>query len=201
MMMRHVLGRWCVGLAAMALVGPLLFLACQDEETAGPEPTGTGLRIVTSTPIPTAAPTLPPQLTATTGTPMPTPVPNVCPENPNPAQPNIMVVEEPKPSDHLTSPTHVRGWGVGIGFESQGVHVAIYDSTGEPLKEMMGPPLPKEGRTPPPGMEMSEFTAPFAVDIAFSTSVSQPGCVSVFGISSADGRPVNVVQVPVLLQP
>jgi hypothetical protein len=112
-----------------------------------------------------------------------------------------MVVEEPKPNDHLTSPAHVRGWGVGIGFESQGVHVAIYDSTGEPLKEMMGPPLPKEGRIPPPGMEMSEFTAPFAVDIAFSTNVSQPGCVSVFGISSADGRPVNVVQLPVLLQP
>jgi hypothetical protein len=199
--MMQVSVRWWLALAVTALVGPLLFLACQGDETAGPEPTGTGLRIVTSTPAPTAAPTLPPQLPATTGTPIATPVPNVCPENPNPAEPNVMVVEEPKPNDHLTSPTHVRGWGVGIGFESQGVHVAIYDSTGEPLKELMGPPLPKEGRIPPPGMEMSEFTAPFAVDIAFSTNASQPGCVSVFEISSADGRPVNVVQLPVLLEP
>lgn len=198
--MMRMLVRWWLGLAAVALVGPFLFLACQQEETAEPEPTEIGLRIATSTPAPAASPSPPPELTVTV-TPMPTPVPNVCPENPSPAEPNAMVVEEPKPSDHLTSPAHVRGWGVGIGFEKEGVHVAIYDSTGEPLKEMKGPPLPREGRSPPPGMEVNEFTAPFAVDIPFSVSVSQPGCVRVFGLSARDGRPVNVVQVPVLLQP
>ena len=112
-----------------------------------------------------------------------------------------MVVEEPQPDDHLTSPAHVRGWGLGIGFENEGVHVAIYDSTGESLKEMKGPPLPKEGRTPPPGMEVTEFTAPFAVDITFSVDIPQPGCVRVYEISPRDGHRVNVVQVPVLLQP
>ena len=197
-MMRHTLGRWRLGLAALALVGPLLFVACQEDETAGPEPTNIGLRIVTTTPAPTPEPTLPPQPTST---PAPTPVPNLCPENRSPAEPNVMVVQEPQPDARLTSPAHVRGWGAGIGFENEGVHVAIYDSTGEPLKEMKGPPLSKEGRTPPEGMEVTEFTAPFAVDIAFKVDNEQPGCVRVYEISPKDGHVANIVQVAVLLQP
>ncbi len=69
------------------------------------------------------------------------------------------------------------------------------------LKETKGPPLPKEGRTPPPGMEVNEFTAPFGVDITFDVEVEQPGCVRVYEISPQDGHLINVVQVPVLLQP
>jgi type IV secretory pathway VirB10-like protein len=198
MMQRAI--RWRLGLAALALAVPLLFLACNEEETAGSEPTQIGLHIVTTTPAPTPEPTLPPEPTES-ATPEPTPVPNVCPENPSPAEPNVMVVEEPQPDAHLTSPTHVRGWGVDIGFEKEGVHVAVYDSTGEPLKEMTGPPLPTEGRTPPPGMEVGEFTAPFAVDIAFRVGNEQPGCVRVYEISPRDGHVANVVQFPVLLQP
>jgi len=191
--------RWRLGLAALALAVPLLFLACEEEGTAGTEPTQIGLRIVTTTPAPTPEPTLPPVVV--TVTPVPTPVPNVCPENPSPAEPNVMVVEEPQPDARLTSPAHVRGWGVGIGFEAEGVHVAVFDATGESLKETKGPPLPKEGRTPPPGMEVTEFTAPFAVDISFDVDIAQPGCVRVYEISPRDGHLVNVVQVPVLLQP
>jgi hypothetical protein len=136
-----------------------------------------------------------------TATPAPTPVPNVCPENPSPAEPNVMVVEEPQPDARLKSPAHVRGWGLGIGFENEGVHVAVFDATGESLKEMKGPPLPKEGRTPPPGMEVNEFTAPFGVDITFDVDIEQPGCVRVYEISPQDGHLINVVQVAVLLQP
>ena len=197
--MMQIAIRWRLGLAALALAVPLLLMACEDEETAGPEPTQIGLRIVTTTPAPTPEPTEPPVVV--TATPEPTPVPDVCPENPSPAEPNVMIVEEPQPDDHLTSPAHVRGWGLGIGFEKEGVHVAVYDSTGEPLKEMTGPPLPKEGRTPPPGMEAGEFTAPFAVDIAFRVDNEQPGCVRVYEISPRDGHVVNAVQFPVLLQP
>jgi hypothetical protein len=191
--------RWRLGLAALALAVPLLFVACQQDESAGSEPTQIGLRVVTSTPVPTMAPTPPPVVA--TPTPEETPVPNVCPENPSPAEPNVTVVEEPQPSDHLTSPAHVRGWGVGIGFENEGVHVAVFDATGESLKDMKGPPLPTEGRTPPPGMDVTEFTAPFAVDIAFDVDIEQPGCVRVYEISPRDGHLTNVVQVPVLLQP
>jgi type IV secretory pathway VirB10-like protein len=192
--------RWWLGLVALTLATPLLFLACQKDETPETEPTQIGLRIVTTTPPPTPTPTPPPQPTVT-ATPAPTPIPNVCPENPSPAQPNVMVMEEPRADDRLTSPAHVLGWGAGIGFEAEGVHAAIYDSTGESLKEVKGPPLPKEGRTPPPGMEVTEFTAPFAVDITFKVDVAQPGCVRVYEISPRDGHLVNVVQVPVLLQP
>ena len=173
---------WRLGLAALALVVPLLFLSCQEDKGTETEPT------------------LPPAPTVT-ATPVPTPVPNLCPENPSPAAPNVMVVEEPQPDARLTSPAHVRGWGLGIGFEAEGVHVAVFDATGESLKEMKGPPLPKEGRIPPPGMEANEFTAPFGVDITFNVDIEQPGCVRVYEISPQDGHLTNVVQVPVLLQP
>ena len=190
---------WRLGLAALALAVPLLFLSCQEDEGAETEPTQIGLRIVTTTPAPTPEPTLPPVVV--TQTPVPTPVPNVGPQNPSPAEPNVMVVEEPQADARLKSPAHVRGWGLGIGFEAEGVHVAVFDATGESLKEMKGPPLSKEGRTPPPGMEVNEFTAPFGVDITFSVDIDQPGCVRVYEISPRDGHLVNVVQVPVLLQP
>jgi hypothetical protein len=190
---------WRLGLAALALALPLIFLSCQDDESAEPEPTQIGLRIVTATPAPSPEPTLPPVVV--TATSAPTPVPNLCPENPSPAEPNVTVVEEPLPDARLKSPAHVRGWGVGIGFENEGVHVAVFDAAGESLKEIKGPPLPKEGRTPPPGMEVNEFTAPFGVDITFSVDIEQPGCVRVYEISPKDGHLVNVVQVPVLLQP
>jgi hypothetical protein len=190
---------WRLGLAALALALPLIFLSCHEDEGTGTEPTQIGLRIVTATPAPSPEPTLPPVVV--TATPAPTPVPNLCPENPSPAEPNVTVVEEPLPDARLKSPAHVRGWGVGIGFENEGVHVAVFDAAGESLKEIKGPPLPKEGRTPPPGMEVNEFTAPFGVDITFSVDIEQPGCVRVYEISPKDGHLVNVVQVPVLLQP
>lgn len=191
---------WRLGLAALALAVPLFFLACEEDEATETEPTQIGLRIVTTTPAPTPEPTLPPAPTVT-ASPVPTPVPNLCPENPSPAEPNVTVVEEPLRDARLRSPAHVRGWGLGIGFENEGVHVAVFDATGESLKEMKGPPLPKEGRTPPPGLEANEFTAPFGVDITFSVDIEQPGCVRVYETSLQDGHLINVVQIPVLLLP
>jgi hypothetical protein len=190
---------WRLGLAALALAVPLLFLTC-GEETTETGSTPIGLRIVTTTPAPTPEPTPPPAPTVT-ATPVPTPVPNLCPENPSPAEPDVMVVEEPQPDARLRSPAHVRGWGLGIGFENEGVHVAVFDAAGESLKEMKGPPLSKEGRIPPPSLKANEFTAPFAVDITFEVNIEQPGCVRVYEISPSDGHLINVVQVAVLLQP
>jgi len=195
MLRRVVFCRW---LAALALVLPLLFLACAEE--AEEAPSEIGLRISTVTPMPTPPPVLTPAVTPTPS-PTPTPVINVCPQNPDPAGPDIMVLEEPQENDALTSPAHVRGWGLGIGFEDAGVQVAIYDATGEPVAEVRVPPLSPEGRIPPSTIEVGEFSAPFAADIAFSTVVDQPGCVQVFELSAADGSPIHVVQVPVLLQP
>jgi len=189
---------FCRWLAALALVLPLLFLACAEDEEAAPSEIG--LRITTVTPSPTAPPVLTPAVAAT-ASPTPTPVPNVCLQNPDPASPDIMVVEEPRENDALSSPAHVRGWGAGIGFEDAGVQVAIYDATGEPVAEVGAPPLSPEGRIPPPTLEMGEFSAPFAVDLTFSAIGPQPGCVRVFELSAADGSPIHVVQIPVLLQP
>jgi hypothetical protein len=197
MLRRVVLSRWLVALA-LALVLSLLFLACveEDEEV----PSDIGLHFTTVTPTPSPPPVLTPIVTETPS-PTPTPVVNVCPENPDPASPEIMVVEEPQEDGVLTSPAHVRGWGTGIGFEDSGVQVAIYDATGEPVAEEKVPPLPAEGRIPPSTLEVTEFSAPFAADIAFRTITEQPGCVQVYELSAADGSPIHVVQIPVLLQP
>jgi hypothetical protein len=189
--------RW-LAVLALALVLPLLFLACVEED--GEVPSEIGLRISTVTPTPSPPPVLTPVVTVTPS-PTPTPVVNVCPDNPDPAGPEIMVVEEPQEDDVLTSPAHVRGWGAGIGFENGGVQVAIYDATGEPVAEEKVPPLPAEGRIPPSTLEVGEFSAPFAADIAFRTITEQPGCVEVFEVSARDGSPIHVVQIPVLLQP
>ena len=190
--------RW-LAVLALALVLPLLFLSCAEEEEEE-APSEIGLRITTVTPTPTSVPVLTPEVTPTPS-PTPTAVPNVCPENPDPAGPDIMVLEEPQQDDALTSPAHVRGWGLGIGFEDAGVQVVIYDATGEPVAEVRVPPLSPEGRIPPPTLEVTEFSAPFAADVAFQTVLPQPGCVQVFELSAADGSPIHVVQIPVLLQP
>jgi hypothetical protein len=197
MLRRVVFSRWLAALT-LALVLPLLFLACveEDEEV----PSDIGLHFTTVTPTPSPPPVLTPIATETPS-PTPTPVVNVCPDNPDPASPEIMVVEEPQEDDVLTSPAHVRGWGAGIGFEDSGVQVAIYDATGEPVAEEKVPPLPAEGRIPPSTLEVAEFSAPFAADIAFRTIAEGPGCVQVYELSAADGSPIHVVQIPVLLQP
>ncbi|UCH86103.1 MAG: hypothetical protein JSU97_06065 [Dehalococcoidia bacterium] len=192
-----VFSRWLAALA-LALVLPLLFLACTEEDEE--VPSEIGLHFTTVTPTPTPPPVLTPVVTETPS-PTPTPVVNVCPENPDPATPDIMVVEEPQEDHVLISPAHVRGWGAGIGFEDAGVQVAIYDATGEPVAEEKVPPLPAEGRIPPSTLEVTEFSAPFAADIAFRTIAEGPGCVQVYELSAADGSPVHVVQIPVLLQP
>lgn len=195
MLRPRVLCRW---LAALALALPLIFVACEEDEEQAPSEIG--VRITTVTPTATPAAVLTPAPTPTVS-PTSTAVPNVCSQNPDPAGPEIMVVEEPLENDALTSPAHVRGWGAGIGFEDGGVQIAIYDATGEPVAEVRAPPLSPEGRIPPPTLEMGEFAAPFAADIVFATVVAQPGCVEVFELSPADGSPMHVVQIPVLLQP
>jgi hypothetical protein len=197
MLRSAVFCRW-LAVLALALVLPLLFLACEEEDEEAPS--DIGLQFSTVTPTPTPPPVLTPVVTVTPS-PTPTAVVNVCPENPDPASPEIMVVEEPQENDALTSPAHVRGWGAGIGFEDAGVQVAIYDATGEPVADVRVPPLSSEGRIPPSTLEVTEFSAPFAADIPFRAIAAQPGCVQVFELSAADGSPIHVVQIPVLLQP
>ncbi len=185
-------------LAGVVLLLPLLFVACEDEKATGEAPSTPGLVIRTVTPSPTPEPTPTP---VETPEPTPTPVANVCGVNPDPAGVDLMVVEEPLDGDAVTSPVYVRGWGAGIGFEDAGVQVVIFDSVGAQLAEVNAPPLPTEGRTRPDTLETSEFNAPFGVDVEFATQFPQPGCIWVFELSAADGSPIHVVQVPVLLEP
>ena len=187
-----------LALAGVVFLLPLLFLACEEGAGTGEVSSTPGLVIRTVTPSPTPEPTPTPVETPEA---TPTPVANVCALNPDPAGPELMLVDEPLEGDAVTSPVYVRGWGAGIGFEDAGVQVIVYDSVGTQLAEVNAPPLPTEGRTPPDTLEPSEFNAPFGVDVEFATNFPQPGCIWVFEISAADGSPIHVVQIPVLLEP
>jgi hypothetical protein len=191
---------WGLALAGAVLLLSLALLACEDEEATEEVPSTPGLVITTVTPSPTPEPTPTPvetpEVTATA-----TPVANICSVNPDPAGPDLMVLEEPRDDDAVTSPVHVRGWGAGIGFEGSGAQVVVYDSLGAQLAEVNAPPLSTEGRTPPDTLEPTEFNAPFGVDVDFATNFAQPGCIWVFEISARDGSPIHVVQIPVLLEP
>lgn len=111
----------------------------------------------------------------------------------------------------VRSPLHVRGWSAEIAREELGVTIALVDGEGElvPIIDAEGqevqvvdaPPLPLEGQIPPPGLMVTEFTAPFAVDIGFQVEEPQPVCLWVFIQAAGLSDPQDIVQVPLRLLP
>jgi len=109
----------------------------------------------------------------------------------------------------VRSPLHVRGWGSNIALNNLGVRIAlvdaqgglvtIRDASGQEVQVVNGPPLPREGQIPPPGLRVTEFTAPFAVDIGFAVGEAQPVCLWVFIQPVGSGEPQDIVQVPLQL--
>ena len=153
----------------------------------------------TATSAPTATPTLAPSPTATH---TPTPGPNVCGFNPDPAPASVLQVQEPAPETKVPNPFHVRGWGSEIGFEDRGVVVAIINANGEPILDKDVRPESKAGRIAPPGLTTTGHPAPFATDILLTGLRDQaPFCIWVFTETTDDGRPKNLVQVPITVLP
>lgn len=194
-------GRWAL-LAAAPLWGllALLGMACLGAgftEDTTPSTEGVIVIVTTPTPTPTPSPTPSP-----TPTPTPTPV-NVCTPNPDPARPSLLQVLEPQPEEEVPNPFHLRGWGSSIGFEELGVALAVLDKDGEIVVEPLDiPPQPREGRIPPPGLEVTEFTRPFAADLLVpGLGGPTPLCVWVYLKTTPEGVPQDVVQVPVVVKP
>ena len=164
------------------------------------------LPTATATSIPVATPTIAPSPTPTR---TPTPGPNVCGVNPDAAPPSLLQVQEPAPEAKVANPFHVRGWGSEIAQDNRGVVVAVIDGAGVPLpvsgdtdtsKEV--PPEPKAGRIAPPGLTTTGHPAPFATDILLTGVTDQSSfCIWVFTETTADGRPLHVVQVPITVLP
>ena len=154
-----------------------------------------------TTPTPTVVPTPTPTPTPAP-TPTPTPSPNVCGVNPDPAPPSVLQVLEPEPGERVPVPFHVRGWGSTAGFQQLGVVVAVINDRQDVVEYLVVPPQPRDFRILPPGMENTEFSRPFAVDILL-TDLAGPTafCLWAFVETDEDGNPRGVVQVPVVVAP
>ncbi len=116
----------------------------------------------------------------------PTAVPDVCQPNPDPATPDLQVIDAPLPGSAVTSPVTVRG---RIAAFEAAFKITTYDGAGTPIADVSG--MAQEGQT----------LSPFSEDVAFSVSGPTPACIWVYEASARDGSPIHVGQIPVLLQP
>jgi hypothetical protein len=109
-----------------------------------------------------------------------------CQTNPDPvdaADPSV-VVSSPTANASVTSPLTVTGQA--RVFEAT-VSLALYDAGGNEIATATT--MAAEGGV------LSDFSG----SITFSVTASTPACLWVFEASAEDGRPVNVVQVPLTL--
>lgn len=182
----------------MVLGSMLLVMACGGgaaEESPTPAVsidivTGTGITTPRNRRTPTASPT-------PTATPL-----QVCAPNPDPAAPNVLQVQEPVPNSQVRLPFFVRGWGASIGENDRGVALSVVDQRQSVVQTNNLPPQPREYRVAPPGLDVNDFTRPFAADIVL-TNVNEPTpyCLWVYLSTDDQGRPRQVVQVPVIILP
>jgi len=186
-----------------AVVGTLvlLSLACggNGDQTGS---NATGVAVVISSPGATATP--PPSRTPPpTPTPSPTPL-EICSPNPDPASPAVLQIEAPEAGAKSTLPVRVRGWSSNLGEEDKVVFVAVVDQKQDVLQIEQVPPQPKELRLIPAGLEITDFTRPFAIDILLDEDdiVREiPLCIWVYQDVDAEGQARGVVQIPIVVEP
>lgn len=162
---------------AVALLA--LSFACDDEEVevaGSPQPTPSPSD-ATATPEPSPSPS-----------PSPTPDAGVCQENPDPATPEFVVVDEPSAGESVSSPVTVSG--EVLAFEAT-YQIGIFDTAGDPIVETFG--------TAGPG-EVGEL-APFSIDVEFTVTEATPVCLWVYEQSARDGSAIHVEQIPLTLLP
>lgn len=160
------------------LTTPLLVLlaACGDgDEDTADSPTATATSARTSNATRTAAATQTPNELET-----------VCADNPDPATEETTQVDEPVAGDSVSSPLTVRGRVAA--FEAT-FRIALFDAEKNILADQRG--MSSEGQT----------LAPFEEEVSFSVTEDTPACLWVYEASARDGQPINVLQIPLMLQP
>ena len=98
-----------------------------------------------------------------------------------------MVVDAPEAWDTVASPVRIQGRA--RVFEAD-VRIRITDATGAIVADAFTT-----------AAEGAPTLAPFDASVTFVVAHTEPRCVEVFEESARDGRPVNMVQVPVVLAP
>ena len=98
---------------------------------------------------------------------------------------------------------HLRGWGSTESFQQVGAVVAVISAGGDVVLVLDPVPAqPRAFRALPSGLENTDFSSPFAVDIQIpSLAGSTPFCLWVFLDTDSEGIPKGVVQVPVVVAP
>lgn len=187
--------------AGLVLLFVILLAACGGDESLSASDDETP-DVVVSFPSPNGDVTPRPRRTAIPSeSPSPSPL-RVCAPNPDPAQANILQVLEPRPEQQVKIPFYVRGWGSNIGFQNQGVAVAVVNAKQETVQVLDLPPQPRTFRVAPAGLEITEFTRPFGADIVLQNIKGPtPFCLWVYQQTDERGTPKGVVQVPVVVVP
>ncbi|MEX0683892.1 MAG: hypothetical protein WD904_02720 [Dehalococcoidia bacterium] len=178
----------------------LLSLACGGGEAEGDKERPSGVAIVVTSPSGSVTPR-PRRTTIATASPSPTPL-QVCAPNPDPALPKALQVQAPVANASVGIPVHVRGWGSNIGEQNKGVFIALVNDHQSVLQVNRVPPQPREFRVAPEGMEITEFTRPFAIDIVINDLEEEtPYCIWVYQDTDDQGHARGVVQIPVVVLP
>ncbi len=164
------------GLAvAGILIGALVLVSAYgDDDEEVPVTTATPVRTATRAPTPTD------KVTTT-----PDPLAGVCADNPDPASADRNQVNAPLPGDSVTSPVIISG--EIAAFEAT-FRIKIFDGAGVEIADKIG--MSADGTS----------LSPFSESVSFVAGRDTPACVWVFEESADDGRAVNVVQIPVLLE-
>jgi hypothetical protein len=185
------------GLALM-LGSLLLAIACGGgSEASSPTPA------VSAQIIPPSGDTTPRNRRTPSPSPTPTATPlQVCAPNPDPAPGNFLQVQEPAPNAQVRIPFFVRGWGSNIGQNDQGVVLSVVDARQSVVQVNNLPPQPREYRVAPPGLDITDFTRPFAADIVLNNVTEPtPFCLWVYLSTDDQGHAKQVVQIPVVVLP
>jgi hypothetical protein len=110
----------------------------------------------------------------------------VCAENPDPTTDDLNRVDVPLAGESLTSPFTVSGQIAAFEATFQ---ITIFDADGNQIADQVA--MSEEG----------QVVSVFSEDVGFLVSEETPACIWVYEASAADGSAVNVVQIPVILQP
>ncbi|HUF53086.1 MAG TPA: Gmad2 immunoglobulin-like domain-containing protein [Dehalococcoidia bacterium] len=129
---------------------------------------------------------LPEEDTTPVATASPGEITNLCPDNPDEATDEEVLVTGPEPGNVVSSPFAVTG--SAAAFEAV-IQLTLLDAEGNELADKPG--MTNEGQT----------LAPFDALLEFTVEAETDACLQVYMLSAENGEPINIAQVPLVLIP